>query len=104
MSENVKIVMQDKNKEKAKILIQNVLTIDNTEGVRQKLLSGLPKYKSIDVELENITSLDLCGLQLIIGLKKHCNKNQIDFSIHYDVSDDLNQLMENCGLLTIMSE
>jgi anti-anti-sigma regulatory factor len=104
MSENIKIVSQDKNKEKAKIVIKNVLTIDNTESVRKKILTGLHKYKSIDVQLDNITSLDLGGLQLIIGLKNYCNSNQVDFSIQYGISDELNQLMENCGLTTIMSE
>ncbi len=104
MSENIKIVSQDKNKEKAKIVIQSVLTIDNSEAVKKKILTGLRKYTSIDLQLVNITNLDLGGLQLIIGLKKYCIDNNIDFSVQHEISDELNQLMTNCGLTNTLSE
>lgn len=102
MAEKLKIVAQDKKEEKVKIILKDSLTIDNTEAIRKKIIEKLDKYKSVDLELINMQSIDLSGIQLITALKKYCLEKTVDFNIQAALSDELSQLMEYCGITSLL--
>lgn len=102
MAEKVKIVTQDKKEEKVKIILKDSLTIDNTEVIRKKIIEKLDKYKSVNLELTNMYSIDLSGIQLIAALQKYCLENTVDFNIRAELPDEINRLMEYCGITSLL--
>lgn len=102
MTENVKISNQNKSGDQIKIVITESLSIENSNVIKEKISNKLKKVKSIDLELENITTLDVSGVQLLVALKLYCNANNIECNSHIHLSDDVQQLMDTCGITKII--
>lgn len=98
MSENVKISATGKKKNTLRIAISDSLTIDITKTVKEKLISQIAQYQTIELDLIQLHNVDLSGVQLIIAIKNYCSKHKKELVTKADISEEISQLMENCGI------
>lgn len=55
-----------------KIEIDTSLSIFNAAKLHKKITEAYKKYKSIEIDLKDISECDTAGIQLLYSLKKSC--------------------------------
>jgi ABC-type transporter Mla MlaB component len=102
--EDLKISYKGKGRNKtATITFNNQLTVFNVEKVFITLTESVNTEMVDQVEVNNLSNLDLAGLQLLIALKnklKQTNK-QIGFSFHID--SNMQDVVTHCGFTDIFN-
>jgi len=83
------------------------LTIYEVEALSKELDSYLNNAElTLDLDLKNVTKLDLCAIQLLLSTEKTCSKNNIKFNLHglNDTNKEALQLSGCAPLLGISDE
>jgi len=85
-----------------KTLEYEKLTIYEVEALSRELTSYLDNAEfTLDLDLKNVTKLDLSAIQLLLSTEKTCTSNNIKFNLH-----GLNNLnkdaLELCGCASLL--
>lgn len=81
--------IKNKNKQTAKLTINQDMTIINAEALKVKMEEALNSASSLDLTLKNIEVMDLAGLQLIYELKKEAEKQSKELNINFELEEKL---------------
>jgi len=85
-----------KNK-KATVHIKNECTINNVEELHNFLIKKIKNIIVDQVIIENVSNIDLAGLQLLISLRKELKLKNPDVDFQYNIDDELKKLITICG-------
>lgn len=81
--------IKNKNKQTAKLTINQDMTIVNAGALKVKMEEALNSASSLDLTLKNIEVMDLAGLQLIYELKKEAEKQSKELNINFELEERL---------------
>ena len=85
-------------------VIENQLTLDNINEIKQKMEKMLKNQKEVKVELVNIQSLDLAGVQLLYSLHTTAQKQNKFTFITMDSAEGVKELLHSTGLFRILNQ
>jgi len=88
-------------KDSIKIHIEGELNIKNAKEIKQKLIAAMGEYERYEVNLENITALDVTGIQLLIGIKKAVGKDKIQ--LHLNINKEIETTLAYSGMQQLLS-
>jgi len=85
-----------------KTLEYEKLTIYEVEALSEELHSYLVNAElTLDLDLKNVTKLDLSAIQLLLSTEKTCTSNNIKFNLHGLNNLNINTL-ELCGCASLL--
>lgn len=84
----------------AEININNELTFRNIEEFHKEISGKLKKNKEIIINLNNIDSIDITGIQL---LKSLTNINNIKVILNTDIDNTTLLLLQKCDLVKVLN-
>lgn len=91
-----------KGENKVTITFSNELTVNNVEDLTDELRSSLGEYDETTIKINNISNIDLAGLQLILSLKKHIEESNRKVNLDFDLTEDSAQIINNAGFKSII--
>ncbi len=97
-----KIQKPKKGDKKAKIFLAGDLGISNLEEIVSKFKEVEKDYDDIEINLNDITLIDLATIQLLLSMKKSCVKHKKKINFNIDISNDINTLLETTGFSNII--
>jgi len=78
------------------------LTIYEVEALSKELDSYLSNAEfTLDLDLKNVTKLDLCAIQLLLSTEKTCSQNSIKFNLH-GLNDTNKEALQLCGCASLL--
>lgn len=100
---NIKIKpSKKKGEKKVNIVLEKELTIFSIEQMHNKIIDAVKKYDEIELNLKNITNMDLTFVQLFFSIEQTAKKLKKKFTINSDLSDDVKSLFENSDLIKVL--
>jgi anti-anti-sigma factor len=76
-------------------------TVYETEELKEQIVHLIEQNDSFELDLENIIKIDMSGIQLLISVKKSCDKKNIPFKI-INIDDVLLKSFQICGCDTVL--
>ena len=101
--ENVRFKYEGKNKSKKGILIlTQECTIYNIQSIYKYLSGQLEKKEIHKVVVEQVSNIDLAGVQMIIALKKLLKSKNENLEFEMKLDEDLKNIITHCGIHDIL--
>lgn len=97
-----KIQKPKKGEKLAKIFLTGDLGIGNLEEIVGKFRDIEKNYDEIEINLNEVSVIDLSTIQLLLSMKKSCVKHKKQINFNIDLSNELNTLLETTGFLNII--
>ena len=97
-----KIQKPKKGEKQAKIFLAGDLGISNLEDIVGKFKDLEKDYQEIEINLNEVSVMDLATIQLLLSMKKSCLKHKKKINFNIDLSNDLKILMETTGFFNII--
>ena len=97
-----KIQKPKKGDSQAKIFLVGDLSISNLAEIVEKFREIEKNHQEIEVNINEVSNFDLASIQLLLSLKKSCNKHKKKIQFNIDLSNDLKTLMEISGFTNIL--
>ncbi len=66
----------EKGSDALKVLIKGELTINNTAEIREAILGNIKNSNTLEIQTEDVSSIDLTFYQFLISLKKTFAQNE----------------------------
>ena len=85
-------------------LIEGQLVISKAEELKQALEDLLNRYQSIEIELKNITRLDISALQLFVALYHSAKARQKDLHFHVEENDYVTKILKHSGFQSFFNQ
>jgi anti-anti-sigma regulatory factor len=96
--ENIKMKLQiDENLNAANVLLEGSLDIDNIGEIIPEIGALSDKYHTLHIDIDNVTKLDLAGIQFFYALKKKMKSNGKKNSYHFNLNRKEKDLLEIAG-------
>ena len=95
---DLSISIREKGKKEdrtAEISLEGDLTIAHVDNFRDKLLDVMENYPKMELKVQNVESIDLSIIQLLVSAGKTMGPEKFRMSAH--LSDDLKKLMLHAG-------
>lgn len=89
-------------KSAVKVVIEGDLSIRNAQNLKEPLEAAFNKYDLFEVELQNITALDITSIQLMYSLKKAVRAKSKTMNLTLNVSEEIQNVLEYSGLTKIL--
>jgi anti-sigma B factor antagonist len=70
----VKITAKKTKKGQCQLTIEGEMTIYHANEMKEEFLANLEKCKSMEMDLTAVSEIDTTGFQLLLQLKRECNK------------------------------
>lgn len=86
----------------AEINITGELTIDTVENMIVDINPVTDKFQSFKIVLNDITNIDLSGIQFLISLKKTIKANEKIVEFQMNLSEKFNTLLKSTGLFSLI--
>lgn len=87
----------DKKKKTAQILLEGELVLGSLHKIREELVETVSQYSTIHVTLNNVTGIDLTGIQLLIAIKNRLETLHKNFSFDIQLNNELNTVITQAG-------
>jgi anti-anti-sigma regulatory factor len=100
MKSSFKLASKESNDTCGVLTIIGELTLSNTPDIRQLLINQIDKYKSIEVNLISMSSIDLSGVQLLYALKQ---SKPDDFVLKCQINQDYLPIFRHNGFDKILN-
>jgi ABC-type transporter Mla MlaB component len=91
----------DKN---ARILLEGEWTVKQTIAIHQELIAQIDKYESVEVVLQQITSLDITGIQLLYAIRQSAIAANKQCRFELAISHELEQLLAHTGFAHLATQ
>ena len=92
----------DAEKEKkGRIELTGELSIQYVHEIKKELENIFFNWDIIDLHICDVSMIDLSMLQYLISLKKAEKTSGKNFNISFDLSEEINELMEHAGFVNI---
>lgn len=102
--ELVTVSISKKGKGIAGISVKGELTIKSAEELKQKLTDVPDEFNILDLEITDISAIDLSGIQIIEGFKKTILNKKKRFTLVTKLPDELDMLISRAGIKTILTQ
>ena len=81
---------ENKGKNSADIIMSGDIILDEIENVHKKLMEASDKYAKIELLVNNVTQIDMSGIQFLIAFRKKMkNKNKTEYiNLKLDIEDE----------------
>jgi len=83
------------------ILENEKFTIHLIRDIYKNIKDEFDKVDNLSIDMKNISEIDLSGLQLLVSLKKSCDKENKGFQL-INISDELLYSFELSGIDSIL--
>ena len=80
-----------------KILFKGELEIENISLILEEVKTLLKNKKKIEIEINNTGNIELSFLQLLIAIKKTCNKQKATLKISFNIPEETESLLNSAG-------
>lgn len=80
------------------ISIDGEIGVNHISRIKEKIASVNLDRKEVVIELKNAESFDLSTFQMLHSLRKSMKEQGMELTVKVDISDGLNNLMENTGI------
>jgi len=97
-----KIQKPKKGETQAKIFLAGNLGISNLEKIVEKFKELEKDYDEIEINLNDVSVMDLATIQLLLSMKKSCLKHKKKINFNIDLPNDIKTLIETTGFATII--
>lgn len=84
--------------------LQGNLTLDTVADVQRAFREGLQKYKSLQVEVDKVTGMDLGFLQLLHALQVALTAQEGELQVQLRLEEELDTLLRNTGFACWLEE
>lgn len=84
-----------------KRMVLSELTVQTIEKTKAALDEALNNKTEVEIIAENVESIDLSYIQLILSLNKTYNGEKVTFKFKGDVPGDLRNLLDSTGFSSI---
>ena len=81
-----------------KVVLKGDLTIKNSSEIREQILGNIKDINTLEIQTEEVTSIDLAFYQLLISFKKLFNQSEKNIIISLIIPEELEDLLKNGGL------
>lgn len=101
---NIDIKYTGKGKSKKAIIqINNECSVHNIENLYNKLKIEVEKTNFSEIELQNISNIDLAGIQFLLVLKRKISERNPEIKIRMNLNEEMNLLINRSGLNNILN-
>lgn len=100
MKSSFKLTSKEGNETCGVLTVTGELTLTNTPDIKQLLVNQFDKYKTIEVNLNSMTSIDLSGVQLIYALKQ---SKPDSFVLNCQINEDYLPIFKHNGFDKILN-
>ncbi len=91
-----------KGNKQLKLHIGGNLGVGNLAELTEKLIDIEKEFSEFEVNLNDVTIFDLATIQMLLALKKTCEKHQKEIKFKIDLSKETAELVENTGFSSII--
>lgn len=88
----------EKGSDALKVILKGELTINNMAEIRETILANIKNNNSLEIQTEDVSSIDLTFYQLLISLKKTFSQNEKKILISLIIPEECEDLLKNAGL------
>ena len=85
------------NSDSVLLTLSGELTLYSINTVLDKIKETLAEYPAVTLEINQVTGMDLSGIQLIYSIKKTLETENKKFSLRIDLPDELEELISKTG-------
>jgi ABC-type transporter Mla MlaB component len=79
------------------------LTVEYIESINEGINVIFDDAKTVNLDLAEIQSVDLSGIQLIAHIVKRCKQNDISLKVKKPFIDDVKNILEKTGFETLIA-
>jgi anti-anti-sigma factor len=90
------------NENNLTISLEGELTLNNATAIRNQLIEALGKCDSLQLKLNQVTSIDLSGIQLLHSLNKTCQYSGKNLAIEISLDRELELLIARTGFESLL--
>ena len=102
---NAQLILEPSKRKKIRkirVIMQGDLNINNVDAFRSEILPLFDQYDYIDFLQREVTSLDLCHIQLLYNFQAAPGLKGKTVTVDSDVSGDVKKLIVNAGFKELM--
>ncbi len=92
------ILPGEKGSDSLKVVIKGELTINNTSEIREAILGNIKNINMLEIQTEDVSSIDLTFYQFLISLKKTFSQDERKILISLIIPEESEDLLKNAGL------
>lgn len=92
------ILPGEKGSDSLKVVIKGELTINNTSEIREAILGNIKNINMLEIQTEDVSSIDLTFYQFMISLKKTFSQDERKILISLIIPEESEDLLKNAGL------
>ena len=94
---NCTISPSGKENESATVLLEGDLILGNTQKIIRELTMAVNCYSRLQVEVKNVTDIDLAGVQLLFAFSKAASARNAAFSIQLQLPGEAKTILSHAG-------
>ena len=102
-TQSVSIITSAISNDSKEVKLEGQLTIKNAASIKSDLLSALTSSKTVKIIFKNVIKIDLAVLQLIIALQKSAARDNKEFLLDNELTDNIKSVLLNSGLQKIFT-
>jgi anti-anti-sigma regulatory factor len=81
-----------------KVVLKGDLTIKNADKIRTQILGNIKDINTLEIQTEEVSSIDLAFYQLLISLKKLFSQSKKTIVFSLIIPEEFEDLLKNAGL------
>ncbi|OFX23556.1 MAG: hypothetical protein A2041_15025 [Bacteroidetes bacterium GWA2_31_9b] len=89
---------KSKKDNKVEIILENELTIYSIESMQDQILNTLEKHKSISINIQNVSNIDLSFIQFLYSLKITANEQSKQVELFANLTKEIQVLFSSSGI------
>lgn len=79
--------------------VSGYLVVDTSQNLKNEIVDVLGRSGGqLRINFEAIEEIDVSGIQLIVAFVRSLEKRRINYSLNWNITDDLKDLLESVGL------
>jgi anti-anti-sigma factor len=95
-------ISKSQEKNSYSISLEGELTLNNVVAIKKELKEALDKCASLELTLQNVTSIDLSWLQLLHSIRKTCKESGKSVTIEMILNPDAELLFARTGFGSLL--
>ena len=85
----------------ATVILEGNLTVQNASEIHKKLVETKNNFSKVDVQIQNVTDIDLSIVQLLSTYWKTFDTLNKNLDINFNTSNEIQKLLNNSGFVEL---